>query len=392
MRRIRYVLLVAVIVTSLLIPWGSTAASAPVQISPYQFSAETNQKLASLWIEQLTSKYPEGTWAPMRAELTDEMLDLMGLPSRHVLSKMRFPTPTIVDRFGRTARVPLKELTRQGFGKKQGNGNGRGGGAPTDFGPNLVTVAGAGWFGIRPGSMLLLLSGGGIGLCSMAHVYGSPGAYDISTAGHCGKTGEVGTVIAAFGNRSGVAGPVLLDFGNFAQSTDGGLGRDWALIDIYSRYQHLVTPTMAFWGGPRGMYRKTGALATVGILKGNRIFPSVSVTPDPLLAQTIVHYGHGVGIGTGGTPRAGEAIHWGTSHYMFFGAISPGDSGSGANTLAGDAVGANMQAAGIMTHLWIDLLMRQGLGIMGGTRATQVNGTLANGQIVPYPVPLPGAP
>ncbi|MGH9196222.1 MAG: hypothetical protein ACRD1T_10835 [Acidimicrobiia bacterium] len=396
MRRIRSVLLVSVIATSLMIPWGGQAAGAKVDISPYQIAPEAQRRLTNLWVEQLQSKYPPGTWAPMRAELTDEMLDLMGLPPREVLSNMKFPTPTIVDRSGRTARVSVKELARQGFAKQArsgGNGKGgRGGGTPTDFGPNLVTVAGAGWFGIRPGSMLLLMSGGGIGLCSMAHVYGSAGAYDISTAGHCGKTGEVGTVIAAFGNNSSIAGPVLLDFGTFAQSQDGGLGRDWALIDIYSRYQHLVTPTMAFWGGPRGMYRKTGALVTVTVIQGNRIAPGVSVTPDPFLAQTIVHYGHGAGIGTGGTPRAGEAIHWGSTHYMFFGAISPGDSGSGANTLAGDAVGANMQAAGIMTHLWIDLLLRQGLGIMGGTRATQVSGTLANGQIVPYPVPLPGAP
>jgi hypothetical protein len=45
-----------------------------------------------------------------------------------------------------------------------------------------------------------------------------------------------------------------------------------------------------------------------------------------------------------------------------------------------------------MTHLFIDPLMRQGLGIMGGTRATSVAGTLANGQIVPYPAPAPGLP
>jgi len=51
-----------------------------------------------------------------------------------------------------------------------------------------------------------------------------------------------------------------------------------------------------------------------------------------------------------------------------------------------------MEAAGIMTHLYIDPLMRQGLGIMGGTRATAVGGTLANGQIVPYPVPISGLP
>lgn len=76
---------------------------------------------------------------------------------------------------------------------------------------------------------------------------------------------------------------------------------------------------------------------------------------------------------------------------MFIGAITPGDSGSGANTLTGDTVGANMEAAGIMTHIYVDPLMRQGIGIMGGTRATKV-GTPTNGQIVPYPVPIQGLP
>jgi hypothetical protein len=36
--------------------------------------------------------------------------------------------------------------------------------------------------------------------------------------------------------------------------------------------------------------------------------------------------------------------------------------------------------------------MREGLGIMAGTRATQVQGTLANGQILPYPAPVPILP
>jgi hypothetical protein len=33
--------------------------------------------------------------------------------------------------------------------------------------------------------------------------------------------------------------------------------------------------------------------------------------------------------------------------------------------------------------------MRTGVGILAGTRATKVPATLANGQILPYPVPLP---
>ena len=55
------------------------------------------------------------------------------------------------------------------------------------------------------------------------------------------------------------------------------------------------------------------------------------------------------------------------------------------------SVGDNMEAAGIITHIWVDPLMRSGTGIMGGTRATAV-GTPANGQIVPWPAPVAGLP
>lgn len=149
---------------------------------------------------------------------------------------------------------------------------------------------------------------------------------------------------------------------------------------------------MAFWGGPRGTYTKRGATATVTFFPSGSLLPKVSTNKDPLLAHAVVHYGHGTGVGAGGTPRAGSAIHWALNHYMFFGAISPGDSGSGANTLTGDTVGATMEAAGIMTHLWIDTLMRDGLGIMGGTRTTVVPARVARGQLLSYPVPSPTLP
>ncbi len=340
------------------------ADTGKVSFSEYRLPDTTVDALRGDWLDQLREKRPGGGWAPMRMELEDRHLALMGLPPADVLRGMEFGKPTMVDRKGNAQTVEL---------------------------PAVATFAGAGYFGIRPGAWLLIIDSRGIGWCSMAHVFGSPGSYDISTAGHCGKTGQKATVIAAFGNRGGVTGPVLLDFGKFATSKDGGLGNDWALIDIESRYQHLVTPTMAFWGGPRGTYTKTGAVASVSF-KGNTWVPSVSVNPDPFLAQQIVHYGHGTGVGAGGTPRSGSAIHWGKSHYMFFGAISPGDSGSGANTLTGDTVGATMEAAGIMTHLWIDPLMRSGVGIMGGTRTTAIRSRVADGQLVSYPVPAPILP
>lgn len=355
----------------------SGAAGAPNALLIEEFVVPTAamEEIRSDWVESLLAHYPAGSWAPLGMELDDSHLALMGLPPRDVLLAQRYPEPTMVLPSGSTEVVSLPSVSTP---------------AGT-LGPTVASFAGAGWFGIRPGAFLLLLNGGSIGWCSMAHVFGSPGSFKISTAGHCGKVGDKATVVAALGNRNGVLNPILLDFGKFSASTSGGLGKDWSLISVDSSWQNLVTPTMAFWGGPRGMYTKTGSTAKVTFPR-NRLIPSVSVSTDPLLAQAIVHYGHGAGVGTGGTPRSGSAIHWGTSHYMFFGAISPGDSGSGANTLLGDTVGANMEAAGIMTHLYIDPLMRQGLGIMGGTRATLVSSTLANGQIVPYPIPISGLP
>ena len=352
---------------------GNASEAASLQLSEFRVDHDAMCEVRDQWMDQILATHEEGTWAEMKFEPTDAQLALMGLPSADVLTSRRFDKPTIVTKDGQFA-----ELSNQEF--------------QAAMGPALAAYGGAGCLGIRPGGWLLLLSGGGIGWCSLAHVYGAPGSYDISTAGHCGKTGDIATAIAAFGNRGGLAGPVLLDFGKFATSHDGGLGNDWALIDVYAQYQNLVSPTMCFWGGPRGIYTKTGGIATLNTRKGWQP-TGVTLNPDPFLAQSIAHYGHGTGLGQAvGTPRLGEAIHWGTSHFMFFGAISPGDSGSGANTVTGDTVGANMEAAGIMTHLYVDALMRQGLGIMGGTRATSVQGTLANGQIVPYPAPAPGLP
>lgn len=333
---------------------GATApaATAEERLREFTLPSATLDELRDRFVERTLDRYPQGSWAPMKMELTDADLELMGLPSRRELLRADLSRPTVFEPDGTTRALD----------------------------PALVSFAGAGWFGIRPGAWLLLLNGGSVGWCSMSHVYGSPGSYSISTAGHCGKSGDKATVIAAVGNRL----PVLLDFGTFKSSRDGGIGADYAQISIASAYQHLVTPTMAFWGGPRGVFTKTGSV--VAAPAGN-----ISVTPDPFLAQQIVHYGHGTGIGAGGNPRSGTAIHWPTKHYSFFGAITPGDSGSGANTLTGDTAGATMEAAGNITHLYVDSSLRTGLGLMAGTRTTVI-GTPANGQLVSYPVPVPAGP
>lgn len=341
------------------------AESAPttLTIGEYRLSDAKLDTLRRHFFDQIQAKYAPGTWAPLRMELSDADLALMGLPDRATLLAHRYSTPTV--------------FRSQGKGKPQ---------PQPAANPAVTSFAGTGFFGIRPGAWLLLINGNSIGWCSMAHAYGSPGSYQISTAGHCGKVGDIATAIGVVGDNV----PVLVDFGQFSKSTgDAGLGKDYALISVYPQYQSLVTPTMCFWGGPRGVFTSQGDLASVAFDKN--LTPTVSVDPNPALAQQIVHYGHGAGVGAGGTPRSATAIAWRSTWYMFFGAITPGDSGSASDTLLGDNPGDNMEAAGINTHLYVDPLMRMGLGIMGGTRVTLV-GTPANGQIVPYPVPAPGLP
>ena len=328
------------------------------------------------WVDTLLAEHGEGTWAPMKVDVTDSMLEKMGLPPREVLLRQRYPVPTMIHKDGTLETVDISPLmTTTGT-----------------MGPTVTSYAGTGCFGIRPGAWLLLLEGGSIGWCSFAHVYGNPGSYSISTAGHCGKTGDVATVIAAFGNRNGVLNPILLDIGKFSKSTgDGGIGKDWALIGVESAWQGLVSPTMCFWGGPQGMYTKTGSTVAATLL-GRKLVDGPYVNADPFLVQGIVHYGHGTGVGATGTPRAGTAFHWATTHFSWEGVISPGDSGSGSNTITGDSVGAIREAAGINTHIYVDPTLKTGIGFMAGTRATAVTATLANGQLLPYPVPVPIAP
>lgn len=344
-------------------------------VDEFRLSDAAMTSLRDSFVDRIESTYPVGSWAPLRMDLDDADLAVMGLPSRAELQAADLSRPVVIP------------------AGKGGGGSGGGGGTPKPAGgPGVVAVAGAGWAGIRPGAWLLLIDDKGIGWCSAAHVYGSPGSYQISTAGHCGKTGDKAYMLGAVGgDGSGdlVTGlPVLLPIGTFSHSTgDAGIGKDWALISIAPEYQSLVTPTMAFWGGPIGTYTKTGELVGGDLTKG-----SVSLDPDPLLAQGVVHYGHGAGIGTGGTPRVAAAINWRSTYFTAFGAITPGDSGSGSNTATGDAVGAERECAGINTHIYVDGSLRTGLGTFAGTRCTLVAASLANGQLVPYPAPVPGAP
>jgi hypothetical protein len=374
----------ALATTAFVLVLACAAQARTVRISEYRLSDARLDTLRDHWVDQLLARHSVGTWAPMKFTLTDADLRAMGLPPKRVLLAHHYRRPTVVRPDGRMWTLGAKA-------KRKGGGHGGGGSNNTASG-GTISYAGAGFFGIRPGAWLLTVTDKEIGWCSMAHVYGSPGAYQISTAGHCGKVGDTATVIGAVGDHQvgGTPVPVLLDFGKYTSSTgDAGIGKDWALISVDPEDQALVSPTMAFWGGPKGMFTSVGEVASIN-LSGNQ--PQISTNPNPALAQQILHYGHGAGIGAGGTPRTGTSISWQADHFSFFGAITPGDSGSGSNTLLGDAPGDEREAAGINTPIYVDPTLKTGLGYLAGTRATQVHATLADGQLIPYPVPAPGAP
>ena len=169
--------------------------------------------------------------------------------------------------------------------------------------------------GIRPGSWMIAPAG-----CTMNFVFGSPGSYSIGTAGHCGNAGEAVTLLTV---APGGANPVLVELGTIQRSVDGGIGNDFGLVSIRPELQSWVSPTIALVLGPCGSYGGAGP-------------------------EAVFHYGHGLAVGTGGTPRAGLALTWQGSAFGWSGAAAPGDSGSAVR------VNTGMQAAGDLTHLVVD--------------------------------------
>jgi hypothetical protein len=116
---------------------------------------------------------------------------------------------------------------------------------------------------------------------------------------------------------------VLVDIGTVVKYRHGGIGNDFALVSIRPELYAWVFATIAVVGGPCGAYTGSGP-------------------------ETVWHYGHGIGIGTGGTPRAGVGLRWGSSEFGWAGAAIFGDSGSAVR------VGTGLAAAGDLTHLVVD--------------------------------------
>jgi len=161
--------------------------------------------------------------------------------------------------------------------------------------------------GIRPGAWIISPAG-----CTTNFVFGTRRNYFIGTAGHCAKVGQQVTLIAAPG--------VLMNIGRTVKSVNKGIGNDFALIDVRPKMEKYVNPSMTYFGGP----------TRAGV---------------PRRRNVVEHAGHGLVIGTGGTPRAGVVVYRGTgahhrgNAFAWAGAASPGDSGSAVRKANGAAVG-----------------------------------------------------
>jgi hypothetical protein len=201
--------------------------------------------------------------------------------------------------------------------------------------------------GIRPGSWMLEPAG-----CTMNFVFRSGTNFAIGTAGHCASAGQPVVLLTL---APGTANPVLVEIGTTSVSRNNGIGDDFALVPINPVLNAWVSPTMSVVAGPCGSYTGSGP-------------------------ESVWHYGHGVGIGTGGTPRAGVALTWQAAAFGWDGAGIFGDSGSAVR------VGTGLQAAGDLTHLVVDTNWLP--SFIAGTRMSRIQAIAGGWSLVSSPLCL----
>ncbi len=173
---------------------------------------------------------------------------------------------------------------------------------------------------IRPGARMTGPAG-----CTFSFVFSDQNnRLYISTAGHC--TTNVGDRVSAA--DVGTFGTTVFTTGS------GGLGNDFALVQVDSDKEDLVNPAMCHWGGPTG-------LANAGTFQAD-------------------HYGWGMGYGIAAftRPRSGYLTFTGTESWAFTGTAIFGDSGSGVINSDGPALGT-------LTHV--------GVGFIGNTFGTRTS-------------------
>jgi hypothetical protein len=203
-----------------------------------------------------------------------------------------------------------------------------------------------GELGIRPGSLMISPF-----ICTMNYIFRKGDTLAIGTAGHCLKSGKP-VVLLTLAPAGG--SPVMVELGKILLRRNGGIGRDYGLVQIPASRHDWVFPTIAGVGGPCGSY----------------------AGGDP---QPVAHYGHGLVGGTGGTPRAGVGVEsrepkgfqldWDNDSFAWVGELSNGDSGSPVRI-------AQLGAVGDLTHgLGVDLPLPQPSVVGWGTRITTVTGS-----------------
>jgi hypothetical protein len=172
-----------------------------------------------------------------------------------------------------------------------------------------------GEIGIRPGAWMIAPYS-----CTMNFIFRKSGSYGIGTAGHC--VDKLGQEVVLLTLAPGAGNPVLVEVGTVQIRKNSGIGADFALVSVRSQLDSWVDPTIAVVAGPCGAYSGSGP-------------------------ETVAHYGHGLVIGTGGTPRAGLALTWKGASFGWDGAAIFGDSGSPVRV-------TTLRAAGNLTHLVVD--------------------------------------
>jgi len=242
-------------------------------------------------------------------------------------------------------------------------------GAELPGGPRAVGMVST---GIRPGTWLVTIltgQGGEVGFawCTANFVFLKNTTYGLGTAGHCAANDALGGfpdvtayVVPPVGSGSL---PGIYHIGKFVLSHNNGIGDDFAMISIYPQYASWMNPSMPVFGGPTGTYTSNSITA-------------------------VKHFGHGLGFGAGGTPRAGVATTMtarGGNAFAWYGAGFEGDSGSGVEDVLGTAVGD-------FTHI----VILDGIpgeitpGALAGTRMPKIlsiatGWTLQTASIVPSP-------
>lgn len=232
-------------------------------------------------------------------------------------------------------------------------------GVDTHTGEFVSAEAASQYLFIRPGTWMLAPA-----WCTMAFVTGSPGSYDITTAGHCFEGRSEVIVLTA---------PSLIFAIGTGSGTDGGVGNDHGSVDIYPQFQQYVDADTAVIGGP-GPAANCGRSSVVATI----------TNPVP-----VKHFGHGLAIGTGGTPRVGVSTHANTGKpflqggftnnaVYWSGAATPGDSGSAVLTAATPQCPLG-EALAILTHL---VVVGNNAHHIAGTPVSKI-GTAAVGNGLP---------